>query len=159
MPEKESSQTTIDIIQEAFPQAIIQICSAKDTSVIKLKKDSLLELCRFLHADPRLNFDHLSFVTALDYPQQAQRFEVVYQLFSVELGHSLRLKVPLAEQEAEVASVTPVWESANLLEREVFDMFGIVFTNHPDLRRIYMPEDWEWHPLRKDYPLKGYDNA
>jgi len=158
MPENSHSQALVDIIQKEVSQAIIRIISDQDVPIIEVKKEFLLEFCRFLHDDPRLDFDYLSFLTALDYPQREQRFVVVYQLYSVKLGHSLRLKVPLREEGAEVASVTPVWEAANLLEREVFDMFGIVFTSHPDLRRIYMPDDWEGYPLRKDYPLKGYNN-
>lgn len=155
--EKKDPQTIVGIIREAYPQALGRTYPVKDAMVVEVKKEFLLELSRFLHDDPRLNFDYLSFVTAIDYPDNENRFEVVYQLYSVGMGHKLRMKVPVDEYDAEVASVTPVWESAHLLEMEVYDMFGIVFTNHPDLRRIYMPEDWDGHPLRKDYPLRGYN--
>jgi NADH-quinone oxidoreductase subunit C len=100
------------------------------------------------------SFDFCSDVTATDWPPRARRFDVIYCLYSVRLKHRLRLKVRAAEGEA-VPTVSGVWPSANWLEREVFDLFGIRFQGHPDLRRILMPEDWQGHPQRKDYPLEG----
>ena len=99
-------------------------------------------------------FDVCSDVTATDWPPRAERFDVVYCLYSTRLRHRIRLKVRVADGVA-VDSVTAVWPSANWLEREVYDMFGIRFAGHPDLRRILMPDEWQGHPQRKDYPLEG----
>ena len=111
----------------------------------------LLDVARHLRA---AGFDHCSDVTASDWPQRAQRFDVVYALYSVRDRRRVRLKVRAGEDEP-VSSVTGIWPSANWLEREVYDMFGVNFTGHPDRRRILMPEDWQGFPERKDYPLEG----
>ncbi|HEV8316353.1 MAG TPA: NADH-quinone oxidoreductase subunit C [Vicinamibacterales bacterium] len=111
----------------------------------------LLDVARHLRA---AGFDHCSDVTASDWPPRAQRFDVVYALYSVRDRRRVRLKVRAGEGEP-VSSVTGIWPSANWLEREVYDLFGVAFVGHPDLRRILMPEDWQGHPQRKDYPLEG----
>src|SRR5919197_592216 len=109
-----------------------------------------------LRADtPELEFDFLTDLTAVDYPARPRRFDVVYHLYSMTRNHRLRLKATVGENET-IPSVVAVWKAANWEERECFDMFGIVFSGHPDLRRILLPEDWEGFPLRKDYPLAGY---
>jgi NADH-quinone oxidoreductase subunit C len=100
------------------------------------------------------SFDFCSDVTAVDWPTRAERFDVVYTLYSTRHRHRCRMKARLAG-DGSIASVTPVWPSANWLEREVWDMFGVDFVGHPDRRRILMPEDWQGHPQRKDYPLEG----
>lgn len=112
----------------------------------------ILELCRFLKEEH--GFDFLSDLCGVHYPEREKPLEVVYQLFSIERSERLRLKVRLAEGDA-VSSVQGVWRTANWLEREAFDMFGIEFEGHPDLRRILLPADWEGFPLRKEYPLPG----
>jgi NADH/F420H2 dehydrogenase subunit C len=99
-------------------------------------------------------FDLCSDVTATDWPPRAERFDVVYALYSTRLRHRVRLKVRVADG-GSVPSITPIWPAANWLEREVFDLFGIRFDGHPDLRRILMPDEWQGHPQRKDYPLEG----
>ncbi len=118
--------------------------------------DRLLDAARFLHDTPSLAFDYCSDVTACDWPMRpgGERFDVIYCLYSTRYRRRLRLKVRAADGRA-VPSVTGVWPGANWLEREVYDMFGVVFAGHPDLRRILMPEDWQGHPQRKDYPLEG----
>ena len=103
---------------------------------------------------PDAAFDFCSDVTATDWPPRAERFDVIYSLYSISHRHRVRLKVRVADGEF-VPTVSGVWPAANWLEREVFDMFGIVFDGHPDLRRILMPDDWQGHPERKDYPLEG----
>ncbi len=103
---------------------------------------------------PGALFNFCSDVTASDWPPRAKRFDVIYCLYSTTLRHRVRLKVQAGDGEA-VPTVTGVWPSANWLEREVFDLFGIPFEGHPDLRRILMPDDWQGHPQRKDYPLEG----
>jgi NADH-quinone oxidoreductase subunit C len=112
----------------------------------------VVDVARFLRASPPASFDFCADVTAVDWPDRAERFDVVYSLYSTRLKHRLRLKVRTA---GEVPTVSAVWPAANWLEREVFDLFGVRFTGHPDLRRILMPDDWQGHPQRKDYPLEG----
>ena len=120
---------------------------------VEIAPERLLETCRFLKNE--LQFERLSTVTAVDRYPSEPRFEVVYLAHSIARNQRLRLKCRLAGANPEIDSATAVWRSANWYEREVFDMFGIRFRNHPDLRRILMPEDWEGHPLRKDYPIAG----
>ncbi len=113
------------------------------------------EVCAFLRDTPGCQFDYLSDLTAVDWPSRPEkRFDLVACLYSTALRHRLRVKARLAEGEAS-ASVTGVWPAANWLEREVFDMFGVPFTGHPNLARMLMPFDWQGHPQRKDYPLEG----
>ncbi len=119
-----------------------------------VKKDGIVDLCHFLKDDTETQFNFLTEVIGTHYPEREKPFEVVYHLYSTTKKHRVRLKVQLAEDE-EVESVFPVWRSATWYEREVYDMVGVRFTNHPDLRRILLPDDWEGHPLRKDYPLQG----
>jgi NADH-quinone oxidoreductase subunit C len=113
----------------------------------------IASVCGFLKFDQR--FVRLSTVTAVDRYPAEPRFEVVYHLHSIERNDRVRLKARIAGAEPVIESVTSVWRGANWYEREVFDLFGIRFANHPDLRRIMMPDDWEGHPLRKDYPITG----
>jgi len=124
-----------------------------DWSVI-VPPDRLLEAARILRDEPAAAFDYCSDVTACDWPTRAERFDLIYCLYSTRHRNRVRLKVRAADGQA-VPSVTGVWPAANWLEREVFDMFGVPFAGHPDLRRILMPDDWQGHPQRKDYPLEG----
>ena len=124
-----------------------------DWSLI-VSRARLLEIATHLRDADGARFDLCSDVTATDWPPRAQRFDVIYSLYSMPLRHRVRLKVRVAEGEA-VPSVASVWPAANWLEREVFDLFGIRFDGHPDLRRILMPDEWQGHPQRKDYPLEG----
>ncbi len=112
---------------------------------------SLLKACDLFHQDPLHYFDQLSCVTGVDNGPEAGTLEVIYHLYSIPFNRSIALKVSVGRGEAVVDSVCAIWKSANWLEREVFDMYGIQFSNHPDLRRILMPADWEGNPLRKDY--------
>ena len=113
------------------------------------------EACTFLRDTPGCQFDYLSDLTAVDWPARAEkRFDLVASLYSTRLRQRVRVKARLAESET-VPSVTGVWPAANWLEREVYDMFGVTFTGHPNLRRLLMPDDWQGHPQRKDYPLEG----
>ena len=114
----------------------------------------LLAVAAHLRDAPGARFDGCSDVTATDWPPRAERFDVIYCLYSTALRQRVRLKVRVADG-APVPSVSGVWPSASWLEREVFDLFGIRFEGHPDMRRILMPDDWQGHPQRKDYPLEG----
>ena len=121
-----------------------------------INRDQLVPACLFLRDHPELRFNLLSDVTCLDWYPSEPRFEVVYQLTSIPRKARLRLKVRLNGDDTKIASVISVWQSCNFFEREVFDLFGIQFEGHPYLKRIMMPEDWQGHPLRKDYPVEGY---
>jgi NADH-quinone oxidoreductase subunit C len=119
---------------------------------IEVAPERLVEACAFLRSS---GYERLSDVTAVDRYPAEPRFEVIYHLQSVSKNQRLRLKCLLGGDRPEIDSATAVWRAANWYEREVFDLFGIAFRNHPDLTRILMPEDWEGHPLRKDYPVTG----
>jgi NADH-quinone oxidoreductase subunit C len=126
---------------------------------VRVDREQILGVCMFLRDDAESRFDYLSDLTCVHYPDRVtQPFEVVYNLFSIERNQRVRLKVA-TDDNAGVASVTGVWPSANWLEREVFDLFGVPFTGHPDLRRLLLPLDWDGHPMRKDYPLEFVENA
>jgi NADH-quinone oxidoreductase subunit C len=123
---------------------------------IFVERSSIREACALLRDDPRCPFNYLSDVTCVDWYPSEPRFEVIYHLLSIPQKERVRLKVRLGNDSPALESVTSVWPAANYFEREVFDLFGIRFNGHPYLRRIQMPEDWEGHPLRKDYPVEGY---
>lgn len=120
---------------------------------LEISPAGIVRVCRFLKDD--LRFVRLSTVTAVDWYPAEPRFEVVYHLHSLDRNERLRLKCRLPGSAPEIDSVTCVWQGANWYERETFDLFGVRFRNHPDLRRIMLPEDWEGHPLRKDAPVTG----
>jgi NADH-quinone oxidoreductase subunit C len=141
----------ITALQTAVPGAVTHISYWVGDWTVVVPATQLLDVARHLRST---GFDFCSDVTASDWPQRPQRFDVVYSLYSTRDRRRLRVKVRAAEQEP-VPSVTGIWPSANWLEREVYDMFGVAFTGHPDLRRILMPEDWQGYPQRKDYPLEG----
>ena len=121
-----------------------------------IERTALREACITLKNDSALQYDALSDITCVDWQPLTPRFEVVYQLFSTVTKRQVRLKVRLPEADASVDSLTPIWQGANFFEREVFDLFGVRFDQHPNLKRIMMPDNWEGHPLRKDYPVEGY---
>jgi NADH-quinone oxidoreductase subunit C len=142
-------------LKEKFAAAIIDVVEFRGEVTVTVKKDAVLDVLQFLKQS--LQFNMLTDVTAVDYlDKKEERFMVVYQLLSIPNKDRLRVKAPLAENDS-IQSATQVWSTANWLEREVFDLFGIAFENHPDLRRILMTPEWEGHPLRKDYPLQGPD--
>jgi NADH-quinone oxidoreductase subunit C len=128
----------------------------REEMTIYLDRHSLREACAVLKEDAACPFNFLSDVTCVDWYPAEPRFEVVYHLLSIPRKERVRLKVKLNSSSPVIESLTSIWPGANYFEREVFDLFGIRFTGHPYLRRILMPEDWEGHPLRKDYPVEGY---
>jgi len=123
---------------------------------IYIRRDAIREAGAILRDDPELQFNFLADLTCVDWYPSDPRFEIVYHLFSIPKKFRVRLKVKLGGDDPSVPSITSVWPAANYYEREVFDLFGIRFEGHPYLRRIMMPENWEGHPLRKDYPVEGY---
>lgn len=128
----------------------------RDELTLTLERSALREACAILCSDAATGFDFLSDLTCVDRYPGEPRFEVVYHLLSLARKERVRLKVRLPGDDASVESVTSVWPAANFFEREVFDLFGVRFAGHPYLRRLLMPEDWQGHPLRKDYPVEGY---
>jgi NADH-quinone oxidoreductase subunit C len=123
---------------------------------IYVERNSIRDVCSALKNDPNLKFDALADLTCVDWEPNDPRFEVIYHLFSTVTKKRVRLKVRLSGDDARVDSLTPVWPGADFFEREVFDLFGVRFDEHPNLKRIMMPDNWEGHPLRKDYPVEGY---
>ncbi len=138
------------------PGAIQGVKFDRDEMTIVVDRSAIREACALLRDDPGCPFDFLSDVTCVDWYPAEPRFEVVYHLLSIPKKERVRLKVRLNSSSPTIDSLTSVWPGANFFEREVFDLFGIRFAGHPYLRRIMMPEDWEGHPLRKDYPVEGY---
>lgn len=138
-------------LRNKFPAAVEAIETRLGETTVTLKKEILSQACEFLKQEK--GFDYLSDLTGLDLGKEANpRFAVVYHLYNMATHQRLRLKVLTSDA---VDSVTPVWKAANWFEREAFDLLGIVFTNHPNLTRIYMPDTFTGYPLRKDYPLRG----
>ena len=147
----------VEKIKVQFPDAVQSLSEFRGETTLTVGADHLVPLCRFLRDDPDTRFNHLTFVTAVDYSALGRqpRFDAVYELYSLPLRHRLRLKVPLQGDSPTVPSVVEVWPGADWHEREVYDLMGIRFKGHPDLRRIMLPDEWVGHPLRKEYPLGG----
>jgi NADH-quinone oxidoreductase subunit C len=142
-------------LQQEVPGATFEAAPTVDLhTTIYARREDLPAVARALRDRPDLQYVFLAELTAVDYHPREPRFELVYLLVSLEHRHRLRLKVRLQGDDARVQSVTGVWPAANWLEREVWDLFGIVFDGHPDPRRLLMPEDWNGFPLRKDYPVQ-----
>ena len=153
LPELVAENPSAVLIESRVPNAIVNATAAVDGPVIGVAPEFIVPVCRLLKQEA--GFERLSAVTALDWWPREPRFEVIYLLHSIRNAARLRLSVRVGES-IEVDSVTTVWRGANWYEREVFDLFGIPFRNHPNLERIMMPVDWEGHPLRKDYPVHGH---
>lgn len=141
-------------VDASFSGAIVDGHNQHGDLTLFIEPARIVDVCRFLKGEQ--GFIRLSGITAVDWQPADPRFEVVYMLHSLDKNARLRLKCRVSESDCEMDSITSVWRSANWYEREIFDMFGIHFRNHPDLRRILMPTDWEGHPLRKDYPVHGH---
>jgi NADH-quinone oxidoreductase subunit C len=144
----------ITALEVSVPGAVQKVSFWVGDWTVVVEPGRLLEVATRLRDAPGARFDFCSDVTASDWPVRARRFDVIYCLYSVPLRQRVRLKVQVGEGES-VPTVSGLWPAANWLEREVFDLFGIRFEGHPDLRRILMPDDWQGHPQRKDYPLEG----
>ncbi|HXG37747.1 MAG TPA: NADH-quinone oxidoreductase subunit C [Bacteroidota bacterium] len=149
------NQRVLDKLKEQFGDAILEAAEFRGELTIVVPKERIVEICRFLKHDAELRYDLLADLCGIDMYTPVKRFGVVYNLFSLKNKHRLRVKTFTEEDDPKVPTVTTVWKTANWHERETYDMFGIVFEGHPDLRRIYMPDDFEYHPLRKDFPLMG----
>jgi len=149
-------QPIADLIAQQIPGAVLGAVEAFGEQTVLIARAQIVPVCRWLRDEPELAFEQLSDLTAVDWPEAPERFEVVYQLNSLRYRRRLRLKARVPLPACEIDSVSPVWRAADFLEREVFDLFGIRFRGHPDLRRIMMPEEYdEGFPLRKDFPTAG----
>ena len=149
------ASTLIASLQDAVPGAQFEAALSIDLqTTIYAPRDAVPDVARALRDRPDLACSFLAELTAVDFWPREPRFEVVYVLVSTRLRQRIRLKIRLHGDDARIATVSGVWPAANWLEREVWDLFGIVFVGHPDPRRLLMPEDWEGYPLRKDYPVQ-----
>jgi NADH-quinone oxidoreductase subunit C len=144
-----------DKLVERFADAVQEVSEAHGEVTLVVSREQIVDICRCLKEDLDLRYDLLMDMGGVDYLGREPRFEVVYHLYSVPRNRRLRLKVRVPESDLVVPSVTSVWSTANWHEREAFDMLGIRFADHPDLRRIYMPDDYPGYPLRKDFPMLG----
>ena len=137
-------------LEQQFPGKVSDFQGEVPEPSYKVDAPAIVEVCRFLRDDPALKFEVLSDLTALDWPKE-EKIQIVYHLYSYAERHQTVLKVDLPRDNPKIATIEGVWKVANWFEREVFDLFGVIFEEHSDLRRIMLPEDWVGHPLRKDY--------
>lgn len=150
-----SVQAAVDKLKAKFGDTVLETVEFRDETTVVVKKEEIVAVCTFLKEECGYNF--LTDLCGVDNMGQSPRFMVVYHLYNIGEHNRLRIKAPVEEAEAAIDTVCGVWSTANWMERETWDLMGITFNNHPDLRRILMPDDWEGHPLRKDYPLQGPD--
>jgi NADH-quinone oxidoreductase subunit C len=143
----------VDDLKKKFSEKIKEVSVQFGDEILLIERDSLLDIVQFLKDEP-YSYSMLLDLTCVDFKGQEPRFEMVYHLFSISNGQRLRIKARLSEKDLQVDSLTSLWKNANWLEREVYDMFGVEFKGHPDLRRIFMYDGFEGHPLRKDFPLR-----
>lgn len=151
------SKALIELVKKHFPDAVLESHSQLGDDTVVLAPGRWKEVCRFLKENPESDMSMLTDLTAVDFPDRDPRFEVVAHFYSLSRGHRLRLKARVGDREGETVeldTLTELWASANWMERECFDMMGVKFLGHPDLRRILLYPEFEGHPLRKDYPAE-----
>ena len=146
---------TLKKLNERFPSSILETHSHRGDDTAVVKKEDIIDICTFLRDDEALLYNFMMDLTAVDFLGKEPRFEVVYHLYSMKHKHRLRLKSTPSENDLTMPSVVSVWKTANWHERECYDLLGIIFSNHPDLKRILTPEGFKGYPLRKDFPLRG----
>ena len=151
-------EKAVDSLRARLGARLLAVDEFRGETTVELAREDLVETTRLLRESADLSFDYLAALSASDHWPDEPRFSVIYRLYSMSFNAFLGLRVRLSGQSPEVPSLVPVYPAANWHEREVFDMFGITFTGHPDLRRLLMPYDWVGHPLRKDQPL-GYEEV
>ena len=155
---KPTPSQLVTALQREHPDWITEIVKAHGEVTVIVPAAYVVDVCSALKTGTETKFDFLADICGVDRGvEEEPRFEVNYHLFSTTKYHRLRVKVLVNEEDAHVPTVTDVWRTANWHERETFDLFGIVFDGHPDLRRILLPDDWQGHALRKDFPLRGYE--
>lgn len=153
------NQRILEKLKASFPGGVEGGEEFRGDLTIHVKKEEIVNVCQFLRDDPELAFDLVVDICGVDMYRPEGRFEVVYNLYSLKNKRYVRLKVVIDEDNPVVDSVVSIWSGANWHEREAYDMFGITFHGHPDLRRMYMPEEYEHYPLRKDFPLMGIPDS
>ena len=148
-----------DRLRAEFPGEILHSYSNQGQAAVVIRPGRIVDILRWLRDHDDLRLNHLRSLCGVDNARRKDpglsRFEVVYNLYSIPLRHEIRLRAEVGDTNPAIDSVVGLWAGANWLERETYDLFGIRFNNHPDLRRVLLPDDWAGHPLRKDYPLKG----
>ena len=148
----------VTALQREHPEWIADVIEAYGEVTVVVPREHIVAVCSYLKTWSESTFDFLADLCGADRgPEEEPRFEVNYHLFSTTKYHRLRLKVLLNEDDVHVPTVTGVWRTANWHERETYDLVGMIFDGHPDLRRILLPDDWQGHALRKDFPLRGYE--
>lgn len=150
-----SEHAAVAKLKEKFSSEVLEVKEFRGETTVTVKKEQIVAICTFLKNE--LGYNLLSDLCGVDYLGQAPRFQVVYNIYNLSTKDRLRIKAVVEESDAKIDTVTGVWSTSNWLERECWDLMGIVFNNHPDQRRILLPDDWEGHPLRKDYPVQGPD--
>lgn len=144
-----------ELLQEKFPEEVVEVREFRGDTTVVVKPERIVEICRTLRDDPTLSFRYLSLIAAIDYYPQSPRFAVVYNLYSHRNHDRITLKAFLDDAAPVIDSVTSVWSTADWHEREAYDLMGIRFKGHPNLRRILLPQQWKGFPLRKEYPQRG----
>lgn len=143
-------------IREEFPQGFVKATEWRGDLAVTVRREFVHRIAMMLRQEPDLDFDYIVHVSSVDWPDDEERFEVVWEVYSIRKRHRLRLKALVPESDCEIDSLADVWRGCEFMEREVYDMMGIRFRNHPDLRRILMPDEYdEGYPLRKDFPTRG----
>ncbi len=151
----ELKEKLIQKLQQEFPDVKFEFSEFRNEMSVKFNKQSIHPVCKFIKTNSELSFLLCEDITAIDWAKMENRFTVVYHIFSLDNNFRLRLQCDVNESECSIDSVSSVWKTCDWQERETFDMYGIIFNNHPDLRRMYMPEEFEYYPLRKEFPLMG----
>jgi NADH-quinone oxidoreductase subunit C len=149
------NEKVLERLKAKFDGAVLEASEFRGELTVVVLKERIVEVCTFLKEDDELRFDVLADICGIDMFTPTKRFGVIYNVYSLTSKHRIRLKTFTEEKLPHVPTVTGVWGTANWHERETYDMFGIIFDGHPDLRRIYMPDEFEYYPLRKDFPLMG----
>ena len=157
-PTDASNHPLVQKLRTHFNGGVLEATEFLGQISVRVDAAKITDVCSFLRSEPDASFEYLSDLTCVHYPTRADGpLEIVYNLYSISRNERVRLKAAIGDS-GEIESVTGVWPSANWMEREVYDLFGVRFRNHPDLRRILLPPDWEGHPMRKDYPLEFVEN-
>jgi len=150
-----SENAVVSKLKGKFADTVLDVTEFRGETTVTVKKEEIVAVSSYMKEE--LGFNFLCDICGVDYLGQVPRFMMVYNLYNITTKERMRIKIPVAEDAAQVDTVSGVWGTANWMEREVWDLMGISFNNHPDLRRILMPADWEGYPLRKDYPVQGPD--
>jgi NADH-quinone oxidoreductase subunit C len=151
----EFKESLLQKIKDSLPKFEFTSSESIRELTFSFNKKDIVKVCQLLKNDPDLSFNLCEDITAIDWARRTDRYTVVYHIFSMDNKFRLRLKCNVDEEDCSIDTVSSVWKTADWEERETYDMYGIKFNNHPDLRRMYMPEEFEYFPLRKDFPLMG----